>query len=587
MCVPHVSRLLILALALSARAELFELMDLPALGADSTDSRSVALIDLNGDGRLDLFFSNSSHEDSRVFLGGSETGFELGSSGDLTSSGGRSDGASFADVDGDGDLDAAIVNWYGDPTQLFRNEGNGQFSRITSGPVTVPGSYSETCSWADVNGDGWLDLYISNSGGSLQNQLFLNSATGDVEFESDTMNELVQWQGHSRAVAFMDWTMDGQIDLAVSNEGSDTNQAFTQQQPGNWQLDFTSQLYQNSNNTMTMSWGDVDNDGDPDLFLGNHGQTDQLYRASSSGDLVLDSQPGFLPDTRSFGSAFGDLDNDGDLDLVVTQGHDVSPTQSFHDVAYRNDGNGNFAPWVDSGLDLNSGWSYGCALADLDEDGFLDLVTARWQAEHQPNLVWRNRLSTGHWIQFDLVGIGPNTTAIGAKIRVFSSINGSHTVQTRWVEGQTGYCGQVLRQHVGLGESQRADSVVVTWPDGTTDRWLNVPTDQRVQLLQGGGDTALRSGDRGPLPIGFILSPVQPNPFNSTTRITWTMDKVQHVSIHMMDLRGRTLRCLAAGLYPVGNHSLSLDGTALSSGLYLVTVRAGDHMYWQTASLVK
>ncbi|MCA9785494.1 MAG: hypothetical protein KC488_02985, partial [Candidatus Cloacimonetes bacterium] len=69
--------MLILALALSARAELFELMDLPALGADSTDSRSVALIDLNGDGRLDLFFSNSSHEDSRVFLGGSETGFEL------------------------------------------------------------------------------------------------------------------------------------------------------------------------------------------------------------------------------------------------------------------------------------------------------------------------------------------------------------------------------------------------------------------------------------------------------------------------------------------------------------------------------
>jgi hypothetical protein len=333
-----------------AQAQVFESFHIPAMDQDSTDSRSVALVDLNADGRLDVFFTNSSDEDARLFTSTVSGGWERGSAGELTTSGGRSDGASFADADGDGDLDAVIVNWYGEANQLFRNDGSHGYTRLVDDPVAAPGTYSETCSWSDVNGDGWLDLYVSNSAGSLANGLYINAGSGGLGFSEDTTSELVQWGGHSRAVAFGDWNLDGMADLVVTNEGTDANHPFHRTDDGIWALDFDNAVYANNRNTMTASWGDVDNDGDPDLFLGNHGQPDQLYRVAPQGLMVLDTLSAFPPATLSFGSGFGDIDNDGDLDLFVTQGWSPDPSQGLTDLLYLNDGSGVFSACADSAL---------------------------------------------------------------------------------------------------------------------------------------------------------------------------------------------------------------------------------------------
>lgn len=556
-------------------AQVFERVSIFQLDSDSTDSRSVALIDLDGDTRLDIFFTNSSHQHSRLFLNGLDGTWLNTGAGALTSAGGRSDGASFADADGDGDLDVAVVNWYGEPNQLFRNESGLEFSRILTGPVVAPGSYSETCSWSDVNGDGWLDLYVTNSEGSLQNGLFLNTADSALEFIQETESELVQWGGHSRAAAFGDWDLDGVSDLLVTNEGADPNHPFRFSTGTGWSLDFGNPLYASARNTMTASWGDVDNDGYPDLFLGNHGQADLLYRVTPQGGFVQDTLSAFPDGTRSFGSAFGDLDNDGDLDLFVTQGWGPSPN-GYTDLLFRNDGHGVFTPWPDSLLAGETGWSYGCGLGDLDQDGHLDAVVARWFGENQPNRVWRNTLQGGNWVQLDLVGSPPNTSAIGARVVCRATIGGNPVTQSRWVEGQSGYCGQVLRQFIGLGDGSHIDELRVYWPDGTEDSWQDPPINVIHVLEQGSGQTRVGSPDQGSAPSGIELLPAYPNPFNQRTRVRWHQPEPGRTTVDLYSLTGQKVsRLLDAGL-PAGSHEKVLDLPGLPSGPYLVVVGGGE-----------
>lgn len=570
-------------LTTTALAQNFEAFDIPVLDQDSTDSRSVALLDLNTDGRLDVFFTNSSHENARLYLSTPSTGWEPGNAGDLTSSGGRSDGASFADADGDGDLDAAIVNWYGEANQLFRNDGSSGFTRIDDDPFAEPGTYSETCSWADVNADGWLDLYVSNSAGSLTNSVYLNLGGTQFGFTEDNTSELVQWGGHSRAVAFGDWNLDGLVDLLVTNEGTDANHPFLQINGGDWELDFTSALYSDTGNTMTASWGDVDNDGDPDLFIGNHGQTDRLYRVAPQGLMVLDTLSAFLPSAASFGSAFGDFDNDGDLDLFVTQGWSSDPSTGFTDVLYRNEG-GVYSVWADSALASSIGWSYGCGVADLDADGQLDIAVARWQGEHQPNRLWRNRNTTGNWLQLDLSGDPPNTTALGARIVCHSRIEGEAVVQTRWVEGQSGYCGQVLRQHFGLGDATGVDSLLVYWPDGTIQRMFDLPVNTLLTIEQGGGHSGMRDRNGVGRPAGLELHSPFPNPFNGQIRIGWTQAAGSRIQLDLLDISGRQILRIAEGFRRQGTHSISLDAGELATGLYFVRLASAD--FWATRKVL-
>lgn len=552
-----------------ANAQVFEVFPITGIDEDSTDSRAVVLFDLDEDGCLDILFTNSSHEDARLFLGTSTGGWLRSFAGDLTDSGGRSDGASFADIDGDGDLDGVIVNWYGEPNQLFRNDGGASFTRLTGDPVSAPGSYSETCSWADVDGNGWLDLYVTNSGGTLQNGLFINQSNGEVGFQQNTLSELVQWGGHSRAAAFSDWDLDGQQDLVVTNEGEDPNHVFRNDPQSGWTLDFTNPLFSQGMNTMTASWGDVDNDGDPDLFLGNHGHEDRIYRVTPGGVFVRDTLSVFPDGTRTFGSAFGDLDNDCDLDLLVTQGWGPDPA-GYSNLLYRNDGTGHFQPWPDSLLDSDPGWGYGCALGDLDQDGHLDAVIARWFGEHQPNRVLRNRSTGGNWVQFELEGSSPNTTAIGARVVCRTTSAGENVIQSRWVEGQSGYCGQSLRQFFGIGDGTSIDQLEVHWPDGAQDSWQDLAPNRVYRLHRGGAHEEV--GIREPSAPGFKLElgPAFPNPSNGSTRIEWHQGTPGHIRLTLHDIQGRRVLGLAEGDFAAGQHGIRLDPSGLPSGIYLL-----------------
>ena len=132
--------------------------------------RSVTWVDYDRDGDLDLFVTRgkAGGQDNVLFRNDGPPNFTFTRMSDLSISQDHlpSDGSSWADYDNDGNPDCFAANWYNVNNLLFHNNGNGTFTRITTGPVYTDRGYSETGSWADYNNDGLVDLYVANSAGS-------------------------------------------------------------------------------------------------------------------------------------------------------------------------------------------------------------------------------------------------------------------------------------------------------------------------------------------------------------------------------------------------------------------------------------
>jgi hypothetical protein len=186
--------------------------------------------------------------------------------------------------------------------------------------------------------------------------------------------------------------------------------------------------------------------------------------------------------------------------------------------------------------------------------------------------VWRNRGTTGNWLEVDLLGDAPNTTAIGARIVCHARIGGGTVSQSRWVEGQTGYCGQVLRQHFGLGDATAVDSLVVFWPDGTTDSWIDLQVNAILTLEQGGHQSTMPDTRTGHLPDHIELESPFPNPFNGRIQVGWTQSTDTRVRLDLVDISGRQLVRIVDGYRAKGRHSIVLDASGLPSGLYFVNL---------------
>jgi hypothetical protein len=214
--------------------------------------------------------------------------FERVTTGDIPADAHQSFGCSWADYDGDGWEDLLVTNGYGQPNRLYRNNRDGTFSRIASGPVSTDGGDSGAGVWADFDNDGDLDLFITNF--DPPNDFFYLNQGG-------SLTRVLQGS----------WVNDG-----VASNGA--------------------------------AWGDYDGDGYVDLFVAvPHNLNDLLYRNTGSGTL---EQIQLAPITTSGRTGIGcqwiDYDNDGDQDLYV-----VNSADGEANFLFRNDGNGKFSRITD------------------------------------------------------------------------------------------------------------------------------------------------------------------------------------------------------------------------------------------------
>jgi hypothetical protein len=324
-------------------------------------------------------------------------------------------GVALFDYNNDGFLDIYLVNGSmidaelaGNNTaedRLFRNNGDGTFSDVTRQAGLGDRRWTMGVAIADVNNDGFEDIYITNYG---RNRLYLNG--GDGTFREFTEESGTGIDGWSSGAAFADYDGDGKLDLYVSQYLEFDLQKLPKDSLICRYRDIPVQcgprgltparghLFRNLGGArfedvtdksgigkapaaygLGAVWGDYDDDGRPDLFVGNDSLPAYLFHNNGNGtfrEMALTAGVAVREDGREqadMGVDFGDYDNDGKLDLIVTTFSDDYKTL-FH-----NDGNGHFSDVSRSAGLIQPTWNllgWGVQFADLNNDGYLDIVMA-------------------------------------------------------------------------------------------------------------------------------------------------------------------------------------------------------------------
>jgi tetratricopeptide (TPR) repeat protein len=426
-----------------------------------------------------------------------------------------------ADYNNDGCLDILVLRggWeFPVRKSLLRNNCNGSFTDVTAASgLDATVSRSQTAAWADVDNDGYLDLFVGNE--NSPSQLFRNK--GDGTFEDISHIAGVDQTAYTKGVASADYDNDGYVDFYVSNVNGENFLYHN-----NHDRTFTEVGKQAGVQAPWFSFAtwffDYDNDGWPDLFvtsyfnsvdevirsglkLPTHVETLKLYRNLHNG--AFEDVTARVGQDRVFmpmGSNFGDVDNDGYLDIYLGQGQ-PSFTGILPHVLFRNDAGKQFVDvTASSGTgELHKG--HGVAFADMERDGHEDILAETGGAvfsDKHAMRVFQNPGNENDWLNVRLVGVKSNRSAVGAEIKVTveNDGHGSRTIFRR--VGDTSSFGvNPLEQHIGLGHGARITSVDIWWPaTNTRQHFAQVAKNQFVSIQEFATDyTKL---DRKPVRLG-------------------------------------------------------------------------------------
>lgn len=196
----------------------FEKLTTSGISTDAAKSIGATCSDVDGNGFVDVFVPNYGSENVLYLNNGDGTFESVGMGDNATST-----GCSFADFDNDGDIDLFVANASEENNLLYENDGNGNFTSIDGGFITADGGNSHGSCWADLDKDGWLDLYVTNDRGGAK---FLYMNNGDGTFGKSLISNLITPTGNSFGVASADFDNDGDLDLAVSNHSDEQNFLF-------------------------------------------------------------------------------------------------------------------------------------------------------------------------------------------------------------------------------------------------------------------------------------------------------------------------------------------------------------------------
>ena len=508
-----------------------------ARNAPETMTGGVAVFDYNGDGRPDIFFCNGANiatlkkDDpkyrNRLFRNDGNGVFT-----DVTDAAGLAGtgyamGAAVADYDNDGHPDLFVAGLH--HGTLYHNNGDGTFTDFTvkSGLDAVLnkrdpqyGAYWEiTAAWVDVNNDGLLDLFVANymqwdytdkplcmnAGRSdychpkyykgQPDKLFLNNGDGTFRDASKEWG-LADHVGKAMGVGMADYDLDGRPDLFVTNDALD-NFLFHNTGKKFEESAFMSgvALPEDGNyiSGMGLDFRDYNNDGYPDIvFVALPSQTFPIFQNTGKGDFKdVTTEFGMRAVTRpmsGFGAALYDFDNDGWKDLFVSGGHveaHDAPGQPVNhwNTVFRNLGkNGKWQALTEqAGFNAGpKGRHRGCAFADLDGDGRVDVVVSALGDNAE---IWMNRsANSGHWLEIALRGTKSNRDGIGARIKVVSRTVGAqyNHMTTSVGYGSSSY-GPV---HFGLGADSKAETVEIHWPSGIVQTLHDVAGDQVLKATE-------------------------------------------------------------------------------------------------------
>jgi enediyne biosynthesis protein E4 len=430
----------------------------------------VAIADYNGDGHPDVFLNNFGP--NVLYRNNGDGSFT-----DVTAAAGLGDsstvgaGASFLDIDGDGDLDLYVANYIkfsyesftptlfqgkkvypgpmifpAEPDQLFRNNGDGSFTDISrSAGIAAHAAWGMGTIAADFDDDDDTDIFVAND--SDRNFLFQNDGQGLFKEVAAQVGVAYDYQGHalgSMGVDVGDFNNDGRLDLFHTSYQKQLT-ALYQNFGGGFFQDVTPRTGAGANTFQRVNWGtgliDLDNDGDRDLFFANghiHDNLDDFDDNTSylQPSQVLENQKG-----RRF--------------VDVSQACGIGPRAEH------------------SGR--------GACFEDFDNDGDVDVVVLN--SRELPTLLENRSQAVHGWIEIELVGRKTNRDGVGARVRVKSG----GRVQVAEVHSGRGYQSHFgSRLHFGLADQRHVEQVEIRWIGGGRDVIRDLAAGQIVQIHEGG-----------------------------------------------------------------------------------------------------
>ncbi len=468
----------------------------------------VAAGDLDRDGDADLVLANVAGESSLLWnLGGLRFRRQALAAGPTRA-------VNLVDLDADGWLDIVFTRQGSIPV-WWRNSGDGMHGAAfeRAAPLLTP-NHAYTMAWADLDGDGDLDLVT----GSYDAELIATMGTGGLygagvyyherRFE-DLLPTRLATRAEALAILLIDLDGDRRLDILVGNDFAEPDRIWLRRADG-WQL---SELFSSmSLNTMSLAAGDLDNDGVDEIFSADmkpytddpgilefYGPLPEPRTEAvqvSANALLVRRHDGYDNHAAgagvdasgwSWAAQFGDLDNDGFLDLYVVNGmmseelfaHIAAYALVEENQVYRNDGSGAFQPMPEWRLgSIASG--RGMVMVDLDDDGDLDIVVNNLLAQAQ---LFENRLCHGGAAILVTVNWpgGINTGAIGSRLVLHTSAGELH----REVTASSGYLsGNVAAVHFGFPRTAKLLRLQIDWPDATTSNVERPPADTRITVTR-------------------------------------------------------------------------------------------------------
>ncbi len=294
-------------------------------------------------------------------------------------------GVAAGDYDRDGWLDLYIVRGNVGPTMLFRNQGDGTFvdeAAAAGVQISNPEGFEAGPTFADVDGDGWLDLLVGGVLGT-EPRLFVNQGDGTFVETTDTAG-LLTGRENTFSSTFGDYDKDGDLDLFLAHWTMADDCAAGECGAHLWandgsgvfsEIDLESMVpgFNNVDFTFAPNWADVDNDGWLDLIVASDFNTSRVMINQGDGTFADTTDEGVITDDNGMGAAVGDYDNDGDLDWYVSSIYNTLSGKTGNRL-YGNLGDGTFEDVTETSGVREGFWGWGACFADFDNDGWLDLM---------------------------------------------------------------------------------------------------------------------------------------------------------------------------------------------------------------------
>lgn len=555
----------------------------------------VGIGDLNGDGLDDIFFAGN-QVNNALYLNKGNLVFE-----DITSGAGIgkpdsllwSSGVNLVDLNMDGKLDVYVCNtFYRDSLHrknlLYINTGNNQngipqFTEKSEAYGVADDSYSSHAQFFDYDNDGDLDLFIGvnrieginpsqfrpieDNGQSMsRDRLYRNDwneELGHPIYTNVSAEAGILFHGYSHSTLIHDFNKDGWQDIYVANDFFSNDLVYINNQDGTF-TNKAGEIFKHfSLSSMGSDMADINSDGELDLFTTEmqpyYNKRKKLFQGPSSYDKeiftrrydyeyqyarnTLQVANGTNPETGlpvfsetgmfagvhetdwSWAPLFADYDNDGWQDLIITNGFpkDVTdrdfgdfrvtgqrllskedliaqiPEIKIPNFAFKNNGNLSFSDVTDAwGFNFGT-FSSGAAYGDLDGDGDLDLVINNL---NEPVTLLENhsreRYPDINYLRIALAGPSSNAQGFGSLVSVYHN---GHVQKLSSLSGRGYLSKPEATLHFGLGIAKTADSVLIQWPDGKTQALVNVPSNQTlvVQYNDASSSTTLVSNEPNPI----------------------------------------------------------------------------------------